>query len=241
MAAIDKTYISDWETFDKIRNWAKQQQFTLSNGQVIKLGDYLYYPDVTKKEWEEWSAEYKKEHPEWVFELVLWNTPTYVDVWLIRNCPFDEIQDRLKEQYGGGWSKEAFTDHNDNDMYEQIKNGTSVYDTYKRNGLGRDAHVCFKRLYGSPIRDKKLWWWVTVEKPNNFWYNEETNTWHVDRELLPTNTNTCHFKGTLTKKKVVNIIKNWDLPEGSVVRFEALYKRYLMHTFEAIVTKRKKQ
>jgi len=231
MAAIDKTYISDWETFDKIRTWGKSQQFTLKNGEVIKLVNYMYYPDITKEEWEEYEKSYKENNPNGIFELVLWNTPTYVDVWLIRNCPFEEIQERLKEQYGGGWSKEAFTDHNDSDMYEQIKNGTSVYDTYQRNGLGYKAKVSFKRVSGAPIRDKKLWWWIEVVNPKNFWFNGKTNTWHEPEECLPTNTNVCHFTGALTKKRIVNIIKKWDLPAGSEVRFEALYKRYSMHEF----------
>lgn len=131
MAAIDKTYISDWNVFDKIRNWAIKQEFTLKNGQVIKLIDYLYCPYLTEEEWFEHEAIWNQNHPESTFDVALWNTPTYVDIWLIRNCPFEEIQDRLKEQYGGGWSKTAFTDHNEDNLYKQIKNGTSVYDTFR--------------------------------------------------------------------------------------------------------------
>ena len=33
----------------------------------------------------------------------LWNTGTAFDIWLVKNCPFDFIQNRLKEQYGDDW------------------------------------------------------------------------------------------------------------------------------------------
>lgn len=47
-----------------------------------------------------------------------------MDKWLIRNCPIDFIQKRLKEQYG-------------ND-YDDIKNGNC--EMYERNGLGKNIH-----------------------------------------------------------------------------------------------------
>lgn len=47
-----------------------------------------------------------------------------MDKWLIRNCPIDFIQKRLKEQYG-------------ND-YDDIKNGNC--EMYEHNGLGENIH-----------------------------------------------------------------------------------------------------
>jgi hypothetical protein len=259
MAGIDKTYISNWEVFDKVRNWAKEQIIPVKYGNAEKLSDYLYYPDLTKKEWNEMHKEqiqYAKEHynnPEhekqckelygndWVFDpenyfcVTLWNTPTFIDIWLIKNCPFEEIQDRLKEQYGGGWSKLTFTDHNESSMYDQIKKGISIYDTYQRNGLGKSAKIKFQNIHGNWIRDKKLRWWITIESPHDFWYNEDTNSWHQDEELMPITSNVCHFNGTLTKKNIINLIKKWDLPKGTILRFEVFLDKYSMHEFYVIV------
>lgn len=270
MAGIDKTYISDWNVFDKIRNWAIKQQFTLKNGQVIKLIDYLYYPNLTKEEWDEMHDErvkYAEEHyntPEhtieckklygddWefnaknYFDVVLWNTPTYVDIWLIRNCPFEEIQNRLKEQYGGGWSKTAFTDYNDSDLYEQIKNGTSIYDTFQRNGLGKKAKIKFHNIVGSWCRNKDCWWRIEVNpywlnnKRTQFesstWYNEDDDMWYWSQEAMPWTSSSCTKDGCLTKKNIVNLIKKWNLPKGSIVTFENIMDfkgkgRYIMHSF----------
>lgn len=260
MAAIDKTYISDWEVFDKVRNWAKKQVIPVKVGKPIKLADYLYYPDLTKEEWDKWhderiqyakdnynTPEYIKEckelygedwtfDPEKYFDVVLWNTSTLVDVWLIRNCPFEEIQDRLKEQYGGGWSKQAFTDHNDENMYEQIKAGTSIYDTYQRNGLGKKARISIKTEYGIPFRDKRMWWWIEIMDPS-WWYDDDLNMWSKEEELLPYDTSCCNnINGPLTKKNILNLIRKWDLPKGTKLSFEALWsskggRRYSVQKF----------
>ena len=168
MAGIDKTYISNFRTYKKIVDWAKDIKVNLPNGKFVNLIDYVYYPNITKEEWDNWKNEYKEKYPNTRFDIVLWNTPTFIDVWLIKNCPFEEIQNRLKEQYGGGWSKLAFTNNNENNIYEQIKNGTSIYDTYKRNGLGKKSKVVFHNLWGNPIRDKKQFWSIEV---NPSWIN----------------------------------------------------------------------
>lgn len=256
MAGIDKTYLNKWEDFDKVRNWALKTSFTLKNGQKIDLKDYLYYPNLTKEEWDERhdkSIKYAKEHyntpecikeckelygenwefdPEDYFEVVLWNTPVYVDIFLIRNCPFDFIQNRLKEQYSGGWSKQAFTNHNDDTMYEQIKNHTSVYDTYQRNGLGKKAKVKFYDYYA--YRDKKLVWDVEV---NPYWYNNKRlpvdeswlynktdNMFYEDTEAMPWTSLYYTHRGSLTKKNIVKLIKHWNLPKGTYVKFSWRYE-----------------
>lgn len=255
MAAIDKTYLNKWEDFDKVRNWALKTSFTLKNGQKIDLKDFLYYPNLTKEEWDEWHDEkikYAEEHynnpeyikqckelygedwkfdPENYFNVVLWNTPVYVDIFLIRNCPFDFIQDRLKEQYGGGWSKEAFTNHNNDNTYEQIKNHTSVYDTYQRNGLGKNAKVKFYDYYErNLLRDKKIVWFIEVNPywynnkklPQNdisMWYNEYDKMWYCDLEAMDYDSNMCTIQGTLTKKNIVNLVKKWNLPKNTYIKF----------------------
>ena len=250
MAGIDKTYLKSWEQFDTVRNWAKKTCFTLKNGKTVQMSDFMYYPDLTKQEWDEWHDEqirdinelYNKDperfikerkeiygddwvfNPEDYFDVVLWNTPLYADVFLIRNCPFDFIQERLKKQYGGGWSKTALIDHNDDDMYEQIKNGTSIYDTYQRNGLGKKARVKFGKNAVAP-RDKKCWWWIDIVD-SGWWYNEDDDMWYNDNELMPI---TCNVNdkihGALTKKNIVNMIRRWDLPKGIKIRFTCRLNR----------------
>lgn len=245
MAGIDKTYISNWSTFKEIRDWAENQSFTLKNGEKINLIDYFYYPDLTEEEFNKYKEDYNKIYPEYEYEIVLWNTPTYVDIWLIRNCPFEIIQDRLKEQYSGGWSKTAFTDHNDDDLYTQIKEHCSIYDTYQRNGLGGKAKVTFHNLFGNPIRDKNCFWWIEVDPywlrdkrtsiETSPWYNEDVDMWYWDTEAMPWTSNICTKRGSMTKKNIVNLIKKWNLPKGTIVKFRTEMGRYLYHEFYCTV------
>ena len=120
-------------------------------------------------------------------------------------------------------------------MYDQIKNHTSIYDTYQRNGLGKKARISIKTVYGRPFRDKKIWWWINV-LGFGWWYHNHLDIWSKDEELLPYDTNCCtNIKGSLTRKNVLNLIRKWDLPKGTKLSFEAVYeskgKRYSVHKF----------
>ena len=52
---------------------------------------------------------------------------------------------------------------------------------------------------------------------------------------MPWSSNVCTKKGCLTKKNIVNLIKKWDLPKGSIVKFECDWKRYQVHEFYVTV------
>ena len=222
MAGIDKTYLTSYDDYKKVIDWCRDKSFKLSNGQVIYPSDFIYYPYITEEEFGT--------------ERVLWNTPTYFDIWLIRNCPFDFIQNRLKEQYGGGWSKTAFTDHNEN-LYEQIKNGTSPYDTYKRPDTGK---IKIDLISGKPFRASSMHWfietpyWIKDKKTNGniLWYNEDVDQWYTNKEVLPWTSSCKTKKGPLTKKNIVNMVRKWKLPKGTQMTFDGTCvingKRYLV-------------
>lgn len=221
MAAIDKTYISSFEDYKKVVEWAKDKSFKLKNGQVIKPYYYIYYPDITKEEWDKWEKEYLEKNPNSHFWMVLWNTPTYLDIWLIKNCPFDFIQERLKEQY----------DYDN--FYDLIKIGKSPYDTFERPKSSKKISI--RKPYSR--RNKNIWWRVEVENDTyDFWYNSKDNQWYCEEEAMPITSNVCSsIHGPLTKKNVYNIVKNWNLPVGTKVIFQGVMKRYLVAFYEATI------
>ena len=234
MAGIDKTYLTSYDDYKKVIDWCRDKSFKLSNGQVVYPSNFIYYPDITKEEWDENERIFKQKHPDEQYDKILWNTPTYFDIWLIRNCPFDFIQNRLKEQYGGGWSKTAFTDHNEN-LYEQIKNGTSPYDTYVRPETGKKIKI--ERILGTPFRDSNMCWhietpyWIKDKRSNNkdaMWYNEDTDEWYTNDEELPCTSSAKFVKGPLTKKNIYNMVRKWKLPKGTQMIFSASWRRYIV-------------
>ena len=217
MAAIDKTYTNSWKEYQLLVEWCKGKSFTLKNGDIIKPSDYIY--------------DWNEENFDGVKLLPVWNTPTYLDIWLIRNCPIGFIQDRLKEQYSGGWSKEAFTSHNDDDMYHQILTFSSPYDTFQRNGSHK---FNIKYSINNKFKDDNLYWWIDI-MGLGWWYNEKHQTWYHNDEALPISSNVARLKGNMSKRRLARIIKKWDLPKGTEICFVGNYNRYIQKKFTVTI------
>ena len=85
MAAIDKIYVNKFENYLLFKEWCeKQPKIKDKYGSECSLSDYLFqYNSFTDG----------KSYP-------IFNAPYYIDAYLIRNCPFDFIQDELKLNYG---------------------------------------------------------------------------------------------------------------------------------------------
>ena len=261
MAAIDKTYVSSWEQWKELKDWVWDKKIELKNGLISYPRRCMYYPEYGEKEVNEWLENVRKsnmEHYGWTYEKAIecsdipfWSTPTYVDIWLIRNCPIEWVQDRLKIQYGGGLSKESFT--NQDNSYEAIKNGTSDYDTWKRNGLGKNFkykvikkpnwHYIHRFRYTDRNGNKQMYkddgnnrWIIHVndikhpygsKEHISWWANEQYNYWTCHEEALPYTSNIMNIKGKMPSlKAIIRMIQNWDLPDGTKVEFNSLRFRF---------------
>lgn len=245
MSYIDKTYISTYKQFKEVRDWCKDKIVELPNGLKYHAENFLNDKDMTEEYFNNWKNEiienrirtygetYEKAYKN--AEIPLWNTPFYFDRWLIKNCPIQFIQDRLKYQY--------------DDEYEQIKNGTSAYDTYKRTGLGKNFHYKvirkpnWKPRYNFPYIDRfnndkyykenqKPWWLITIEDtktdhPISWWANTDYNYWTNSEEGLPFNSNMLDIKRkNLNIHAIIRMIKKWNLPAGSQVKVLNRYFNY---------------
>nr|DAW35396.1 MAG TPA: hypothetical protein [Caudoviricetes sp.] len=210
MAAIDKTYIKTYNQYKEVYDWCRDIVVTFDDTFVknvsFKPSDFI----------SEYTEDDFKQLPE-NGELVLWNTPYYMDKWLIRNCPIGFIQKRLKEQYG-------------ND-YEDIKNGNC--EMYERNGLGKDIHfkiIKKPNVYGrfsfiytdrqNRLRvykeNRKGLWDISIEDEDNYWYyNEKHDYWTNVIEGFPFNSNACILKKkNLNIKSIYRYLRKWNLPAG---------------------------
>lgn len=245
MAYIDKTYIVDYQQFKEVRDWCKGKIVKTDNGLKYSAENFLNDKDMSEEYFNNWKNElietrmrnYGETYEEAYknAEIPLWNTPCFFDRWLIKNCPIQFIQDRLKYQY--------------DDEYEQIKNGTSSYDTYKRNGLGKKMHYTVIRKPNWKPRykfryidrfgnikyykeNKNPWWSITINDIKNensvsWWANTEHNYWTCDEEGLPYNSNMMDIKKkNLNIHAIIRMIKKWDLPEGSQVNVLNRYFNY---------------
>ena len=93
MAYIDKTYFTTYEQWKQVRDWC-EDKIVNCNG-IYHVKDYLNYNNLTKVEFDSYKEEFIKnycknynttrEEASKHFTLILWNTPTWLDIWLIRN------------------------------------------------------------------------------------------------------------------------------------------------------------
>lgn len=214
MAAIDKTYLTNWTDYMQLYDWCVSVGTVIDDwGNEFTPLDYLW--KGTKEEWLEFTENETSERP-------VWATSLYLDIYLIRYCPIEFIQERLKEQYGEGWSKTAFCENSSS--YNDIKNKTSVYDTYVRNGV---TNPKFKWDLYTPMKNvKDIVWWVQI-KDSSWNYDETADYWYNDSEVYTPKgmwtSNTATLRGKLTKRSIARKLKKWNLPKGTVLQFSASF------------------
>lgn len=85
MAAIDKIYVDSFEKYKLFKDWCMTQpKIKDKYGKETSLINYVF----NYTEWKDGAV------------LPVCNNPYYIDAYLIRNCPFDFIQEELMLSYG---------------------------------------------------------------------------------------------------------------------------------------------
>ena len=240
MAGIDKTYVTNWTDYKSVYDWASSVGTVTDDfGNVFAPLDWIaeYEESEFKESIEAQKERYRNyykdpEHvrqakdalgedwepdKEGIGELTLWNTPTYFDIWLIRYCPIQFIQDRLKQQYASS--------------YDELKERHSEYDSYVRPAAS--SHFKILPLGSFPrIRQRNLRLYVQVED-TDWMYSEETGEWHHWLECRKWNTNTETINGPITRRKFKRYIKKCGFPAGVRLQVSSNYG----HFFEVVIKK----
>jgi hypothetical protein len=191
MAAIDKIYIN-WETYCKFKEWCEKQPPLYDKyGKEIHLKNCLRNCD--EKDFVDKDGKY--------CTLPIMSNQYYVDAYIIRNCPIEEIQKELMLNYGY-WSQERIREY-----YEDVKNwsgeGECPYwaklddfifnddGTITLKGLGKSSYEKIKdnELYTLPYRENveygKHFKMISSPsgKKNSIPYNKPfKGVWHIDIE-----------------------------------------------------------
>jgi hypothetical protein len=215
MAAIDKTYTKSWDEYQDLIKWANENIFTCPDGTKLNISDSIY------KHW-------TKESFDGTYRPVM-NTSHVTDYYLIKYCTLTFVQERMKEVY-------------DNEYVESVKNGTSEFDTFTKEGkYGTKCKLIKqpkKNMRGNtPCNSKKnRYWFIQIDTPKQYNfidYCEDENRWIWPDELTSSNgwiSNTCHrFK---TRKAVERNICKWKLPKGTKV---TVYGGYIGEEYIYIV------
>lgn len=279
MAAIDKFYINSWEQYKELRDFFISCGEVIDDyGNKFRPISFLYKNE--EQEFKDWVNNVAKHVQEtydsggykWSLEhgfmtqeeydnfnaidhatVPIMNTPIYFDVWMIRNCQHIKwLQEQLIDKYSGGYSKLAFTDHNNDDEYFQILNHTSEYDTYKRNGLGKNIKID-KRVF--PKKDTykidRVCFDIEVNMhPNDEYsypdYLEDEDYWKDDLELKGTegwSSSRATINKDLSYKAFYRKLQKWNLPEGTIVNVSRCYrcritKNWYQNNFKVVIKKK---
>ena len=200
MAAIDKTYVSSWEEYKKIRDWAIKTNVIYPNGDIgSKMINWFYFPYLTE-------GDFKEDK-----EYILWNTSEIVDMFLYKHCPFELVQERLKEQYSD----------------------LSYLDREPINEHEVGNHFIIPKKFINRI---VYWQWycIAVKYNERYWgYNTETDQWVSTNELGKFHQYYLYIKLT-SKKALARQIRKWNLPKGAAISINCM--RYL-HKCKIVIRK----
>lgn len=200
MAAIDKTYVSSWEEYKEIRDWAIKTNVIYPNGDIgSKMINWFYFPYLTE-------GDFKEDK-----EYVLWNTSEIVDMFLYKHCPFELVQERLKEQYSD----------------------LSYLDREPINEHEVGNHFIIPKKFINRI---VYWQWycIAVKYNERYWgYNTETDQWVSTNELGKFHQYYLYIKLT-SKKALARQIRKWNLPKGAAISINCM--RYL-HKCKIVIRK----
>jgi len=218
MAGIDKTYYSTYEEWKSVKNWCDQIGNTQDKyGNKFNPRDLLCDKDLTLEEFNKRKSWYEKEYSgqNHTYSGILWNTPIWFDLWLIRNCTVPLIVERLNEQYSQTY-------------IDEIKREVSKYDLYKREGLGKNLRVTVKKRPNFNYRGKVLshdgnrafkQTWDIFIKPldgiHSWNYDETDNYWYPDEEARAESgwtSNCCTIRKYPTFKAILRKLRSWNLP-----------------------------
>lgn len=254
MAAIDKFYITSWDQYAEIRDFFEkcgevtddygnkfiplnylweisEEEFnTRINNQLISQqehynnGDYDYM--VRDGYWTQ--EEYDNFKPK--ADIPIMNTPIIFDIWMIRNCQHIKwLTKDLMNKYGGDHSGYSYPD---------ILTRTSVWDTFKRNGLGKNIKVKLPKIN---VTYSHLG--IEVSLSDNIWalYSEDDDVWYFNREprLLGYVSSMAYIFGSV--KSIYRKLQKWNLPENAKVKISVVsFKNgdYVVSNYETIIKKK---
>ena len=213
MAGIDKTYCKTVAEHEEFKQWAIENKFKTPMGEIIDITCHMYNFDTSIEELQEQVDNWG--------EIIVMNTPSNVDYYLIKYCPIKFVQDRMKSVYST--------------QYENIIDGTSSFDNFNRDSIAGTKVKCvkesdfYKKDFLHMRKGKRFMvdYWIEIDDSStdyNLWYNENLNHWTIyGRELEYHDSNVCH-KPIKSRKALIRQIRKWRLPKGCMVHWKGYYQ-----------------
>ena len=198
MSYIDKLWVSSHEEYAEFVNWIGNKTVKFFDGTVVNVNQFLI-------EWSDNDFNGK--------ELPLMNSPLFIDVWLIQNCPFEYILNQLTEKYSQENIDKFKTFSFARKPKGYLKNRKVVIE-YNNNSV-------FPLRCEETLNPKRDWMLEAVETHQHcFRFNEESGIWGNEKYFHFGNTNVQQFRTIADVKKS---LKNQYLPKGITFELQGYY------------------
>lgn len=232
MAAIDKIYLKDYDKYTEFKTWCgSQPKLKDKYGKEVSISDYLF--PIKKEEW-------KDNSPVSLF-------PYYVEAYIIRNCPIEDVQKELMRNWGH-WTQEDIKDY-----YKEVCswNGEGAYPYWARkedfilhedgtmtiDGLDKSEYsrILEGELHAKPCVDYEVGkhfklpkhlknrpssgkWYIKIEVADDLMiYHEGTNTFDFRCEFVSHGGIQSYECVAKTIGTLKRKIRKWKLPVGAIV------------------------
>lgn len=205
MAAIDKIYLKTFEQYEIFKKWCEEQPSIKDKyGKQERITEYLYRWDKS------WSSS----------EVPVFNAPCYIDAYIIRNCPFDFIQEHLKLMY----SEESYNDIKSGKLYNSPL-------SFIKCEFGKHFKCIkhFGRKYNNGT------WLIDLVWPSpdlGMWYNDGTWDFYDEYVISSSSSSATYVHSIKALGRLIH--KKWKLPVGTIVR---AFGKYSDEYYEFIIKK----
>lgn len=184
MASIDKTYTDSYKDYKEFVDWTRGKYIEFYNKKKVYISSYIY-------DLEESDFNGK--------ELPIMNTPTWIDIYLIQNCPCKFVLNRMKTVHSKHFKE-----------FKAMLFPSSLPDDYKKNRKIIIQNTNETKYSLNNTGWQGCSWWIRCDS-RDWSYNSEWKTWVNYFLYLPNNTNTQHTK---TIKSLIRQLRNMYLPSG---------------------------
>lgn len=205
MACIDKIYAKSMDEYHSLISWAMRSNFKCPNGIVLRMFDYVYQ-DITDEMAYEIISRGK--------EIPVMNTSNSADYFIIKYCPLDFVQERMREVYPKSY-------------YESVKNGTSDFDKFDYNDYGNKLSVYVYGLSRTTNYSGKRKFDIKAEyNGKTIWYDSDNKKFIQEGELGRANTNVAHECRSV--KALIRFIRKQKFKKGTSVIAESDFDTFVI-------------
>lgn len=198
MAGIEKIYVKSYEQLCQFRDWCKAHTLSDKYG-VVKPLSFWLKDNLDEFDWSSGDS------------IPVFKGPYLIDYYLIKNCPFDYVQEAMRINYGSEYDKikEAEGYYKDHIGYADLK--TYRYIDYSNPGM----HFTIQRISTIALNNKS-----NVKRNRPYFKRTDIDfKEHIEKNKKEHNKNLWNLNNVHRPNWVIEIYKDKQTSLSDELRF----------------------